>query len=476
MVHLAAECVPFARTGGLGEVVRTLAETQAASGAPVAVVMPLHRAVRDAGHALAPVTAPFAVRVGAREEWVRLLATAAHDGGPRTYFVDHPSFADRPGLYGDGGADYPDNAFRYALFSLAALAALPRIAGGAVVVHAHDWHAALAPVYLRTAAAEVGHAHPVATILSVHNAGFQGHFAPEVMPELGLPWSLFDWRRFEWYGRANLLKGGMSFADVVTTVSPTHAAELCTPVGGFGLHEAFAALGDRLVGVLNGIDPHEWDPAADPELPAHFSIDDPSGKRACRAALQRALGLAERADVPLFAFCARLAAQKGLDLLLESGVLDRTDAQFVFLGEGEARYASALTARAGAAPHRIGVQRAFSSAAEHRLLAGADACLVPSVYEPCGLTQMHAQRYGTVPVAHRVGGLADTIVDGETGFLFDAHTPAALADAVERAVAAHADAPRWTRMVAAAMRRDFGWARSASAYQRLYRQVLAGVR
>jgi starch synthase len=349
--------------------------------------------------------------------------------------------------------------------------ALPAIAPRASVLHAHDWHAALALPYLR--AKERGATAPrIATVLSVHNGGFQGVHGPELMPELGLPWSLYDWRLFEWYGRMNVLKGSLAFADVVTTVSPNHAAELRTPLGGFGLHEAFADLGDRLVGVLNGIDQRVWNPATDPHLPARFSVDRLEGKRACKTALQRAFGLAERPDLPLFAFCARLVAQKGLDALLQSGALDRRDAQFVVLGEGEARYASAIAARAAAAPDFLAASFTFTDALEHLLLGGADACLMPSMYEPCGLTQMRAQRYGALPVAHRVGGLADTVGDGTTGFLFAPHTPTALASAVDRAIAAFADPSHWSALVRTAMRRDFGWDRSASAYRDVYRRAV----
>ena len=470
VVHLAGECAPFARTGGLGEVVRTLAEAQAASGMSVSIIMPLYGVIRGIAGDLAPATESFAIRVGSRQERVRLLRTQARAGEPVTFFVDHPTFSTRPGLYGEGGEDYSDNAFRFALFSIAALTALRQIAPDASVLHAHDWHAALAPVYLRTVLRNDPTIPQLSTVLSVHNAGFQGQYSPGVMSELGLSWDLYNWRHFEWYGRVNVLKGGLTFAAVVTTVSPTHARELRTTLGGFGLHETFASLGDRLVGVLNGIDQHTWDPATDPHLPAQFSTSSLSGKRACKAALQRAFRLAPRPDVPLFALCARLVAQKGIDTLLDSGVLDRGDAQSILLGEGDAQYMSALAMRAMTAPGSIGVQLDFSDRMEHLLLAGADACLVPSVYEPCGLTQMRAQRYGTLPVAHRVGGLADTI-DEETGFLFAPHTPAALAGAFERAVTAYAEESHWTARMREAMHKDFGWAHSAATYREVYRRA-----
>jgi len=253
------------------------------------------------------------------------------------------------------------------------------------------------------------------------------------------------------------------------TVSPTHARELRTREGGFGLQETFTALGERLVGILNGIDLEVWNPETDPQIPARYSAADLAGKRHCKAALQRAYGLPQRSDTAVFAMGARLVAQKGFDIILADNSPLTPDAQFVFLGAGEERYARALAELAAAAPDRVGVELKFTDRLEHRLLAGADVLLMPSLYEPCGLTQMRAQRYGAIPVARRVGGLADTIEDGVTGFLFDAYTPEALAQAVARALAAYADPAAWRRLVRQAMTRDFGWERSAAQYLAVYR-------
>ena len=477
VVHLTAECWPFARTGGLGEAVRTLAQHQVLAGQAATVVMPLYRAVRDAGHALVPLAGvpDIPVRLGTRDEWVgfRRSGDAAPRNAPRFIFVEHPAFVERAGIYGEQGVDYSDNVWRYALFVMAALSALPRIAPEARVLHAHDWHAALAPAYLRTHFGLSPYHRRLGAVLSVHNAGFQGHCVPESMATLGLPASLYDWRLFEWHGRVNLLKGGLAFADLVTTVSPTHAAELRTELGGFGLHGAFDALGARLVGILNGIDQAAWDPATDPSLPARFSAGDLSGKRCCKAALQQAFGLPPRDDVPIVAMCARLAAQKGYDVLLGSRALADEGTQFVFVGQGEERFRQALAERASAAPHRIAARFDFGDALEHLLLAGADLCLMPSSYEPCGLTQMRAQRYGTIPVAHRIGGLADTIEHGVTGFLFAPYTTEALDGAMALALAHFAQPATWRRIVGAAMARDFGWKRSVAEYAAAYDKAVA---
>lgn len=481
VVHLAGELAPFARSGGLGEAVSSLATFQAASGIPTAVVMPLYDAVRRGDWAMEPVGPPFRVQVGPRSEEVRLWRSAgARDAAragalaPRVYFIESAAYFDRPGLYGPNGADYPDNARRYACFVLASLAVLPQIAPGPAILHAHDWHTALAPVYLRTYLADRPEYQHVSTVLSVHNAGYQGHFPPETVADVGLPWELFNWRQLEWYDRANLLKGGIAFADVVTTVSATHAHELRTYAGGFGLDGAFVALRDRFVGIANGIDQQAWDPATDPQIAANYSADNLEGKRRCRAALQRDMGLRKMAKVPIFAMSARLVGQKGLDLILGDPAYFALDAQFVFLGRGEPRYEEALAAIAERAPSRISAQLRFTEELEHRLLAGADMCLMPSQYEPCGLTQMRAQRYGTIPIARRVGGLADTIEDGVTGFLFDDYTPQDFMRAVMRAVDQYHDPDGWAAMMREAMSRDFGWERSAARYLNVYRRVLSG--
>ena len=268
-VHLSAECWPFARTGGLGEAVHGLAAAQAEAGAHATIVMPLYRAVREFGPALERVGHQFSVGIGPRTEWAFVYRLADQPTGPQVFFIEHPDFFDRTGIYGDLSGDYPDNAARFAFFCKATVAALPTIAPDVQVVHAHDWHAALALVYLRTTFSGSAFHERLATVLSVHNAGFQGHYPPETMLDLGLPLELYTDKRFEWYGRMNLLKGGIAFSDVVVTVSPTHARELCTPHGGFGLQETFVALGDRLIGILNGIDNGIWNPETDPQIAAH---------------------------------------------------------------------------------------------------------------------------------------------------------------------------------------------------------------
>jgi starch synthase len=468
-VHITAECWPFARTGGLGEAVAGLAASQATDGAAVTVIMPLYRAVREKAGALRPVGGPLPLTTGGGSETIQLYEVPALPGEPRVIFVDHPASFDRDGIYGENGRDYDDNGRRFALLSLAAVEALPHVAPAARIVHAHDWHAAPALARLRDQGTT---GRPVLRVLSIHNAAFQGQFGFECISGLGLRQSGTD---FECYGHANYLKGGLAAADLAFTVSPNHAAELRTPEGGFGMHEQFASLGDRLAGVLNGVDTTSWNPATDAFIASRYSRVALAGKAACKAALQRECGLAESPATPLFAMCTRLAEQKGLDLVLAAELSQITNAQFVFVGRGERRYEEALAALASAAPGRIALRLDFSDALEHRVIAGADALLMPSLFEPCGLTQMRAQAYGTLPVVRKVGGLVDTVVDTVTGFAFDDYTPAAFSGAVQGAIECHARKRMWRGMMRRGMLRDFGWDRAARQYAGHYRAGLVSI-
>jgi starch synthase len=484
IVHLTVELAPIARTGGLGEVVTSLAAYQAAAGLNVSIVMPLYRQIREQFPDLEPVDGPFAVEVAYRAHGAQLyklpvesareiIAMRGNAAPPAVYFIDNRDFFDRPGIYGDAAGSYGDSARRYAFLGAAAMKVLPRIAATPVLLHAHDWHTCLALAYLRTWYADSAYHQDVATVLTVHNAGFQGHYPPDTMADVGLDPRLYNFAQFEWYGRVNFLKGGIAFADGVTTVSMTHADELRTPEGGFGLHENFQLKGDRFIGILNGIDQTRWDPASDPDIAAPFSREDIGNKAVCRQALQRALGLAERPEVPIFVMTARLVQQKGLDLILENPWIFNADAQWVFLGNGDQRYVDGLRAIAARHPDRVFIDTDFSDEKEHDMMAGGDILLMPCRYEPCGLTQMRAQRYGTVPLVRRVGGLADTVHDGITGFVFSDFSASAFAEAIARAIVTYRDRDQWFRMMRDAMARDFGWERSEERYRDLYRTVLS---
>ena len=474
VVHLSAEYYPYARSGGLAEAVATLAAFQSRRGVRSAAIMPLYRSARAHAGRLEAVGEPLEVPLAGRVETVRILTEPDAPPGCRLYFVEHDGFYDRPRLYGEVRGDYEDNHLRFACFALAGAMALPRIADGPVLLHAHDWHAALALTYARTTLADRDPRYQsIATVLSVHNAGYQGHYPSSILPELGLPWELYNWRQLEWHGKLNLLKSGLTFADQVVTVSPNHASELRTPAGGFGLHGVFSSLGARFRGILNGIDPTEWDPRSDPILAEPFSSDDLSGKVACKLALQERFGLRRDARVPVFAMAARLVKQKGLDIILGDSALFALPAQFVFIGRGETRYESALRSIAGLLPDRVAVDTNFTDELEHYLMGGADFLLMPCQYEPCGLTQMRAQRYGVAPIVRRVGGLADTVEDGVTGFVFDPFRTEPLVGAALRGLDCYANPHEWTRMVRTAMARDFGWDRSVTSYLEVYRNAVA---
>lgn len=472
IVHLTSEYSPFARSGGLAEAVMGLANFQVQAGANVVVFLPLYRNVRDHAPDLAPLGRPIEVDLGFRTEQVRFFREVQPTPGPKVVFVDIPAYFNRAALYGEGGRDYPDNARRFAMFSRAVLDAIPRLIAGPVLVHAHDWHTSLALMYMRTYAGLRERYATTPTVLSVHNAGYQGHFPASMLNDCGIPMEVYNFRHLEWYNRINFLKGGLTFADMVVTVSPNHVGELCTPGGGFGLQEVFVWLGDRFTGILNGIDQTVWNPNTDDQITANYTRDDPiTGKAKCKAALQRSFGLPQRRRTPLFGMSSRMVTQKGLDLILNSHLVWNLDAQFVFLGAGEPHFERSLLNLAAKRPRHVGVQLDFTDRVEHRLMAGADMTLMPSQYEPCGLTQMRAQRYGTLPIARRVGGIADTITDDTTGFLFDEYKAGALDWAMSRALARFADRDAWLQRMEAAMRRDFGWERAAERYSAVYRRA-----
>ena len=473
VVHLTAEYTPYARTGGLAEAVQGLANIQTRQGIPVVVIVPLYREARNVAKNLVPIGNAVDVYVGPRREQVRFFRDGDITSGPMVVFVDHPGYFDRDGIYVERGADYPDNPRRFALFTRAALEVIPMVVKGPVLVHAHDWHSALALVYMRTYADLRRRYQGTAAVVSVHNGGYQGHFSPAIIGDLGIPPETFNYHQLEWYGKVNLLKGGLAFCDFAVTVSPSHSSELRTPEGGFGLHAMFASMGERFQGITNGIDQNIWNPATDTQITANFTRHDTSNKAKCKAALQRTFGLPQRSRVPVFGMCGRLVKQKGFDILLASGALNALDAQFVFLGAGEERYKAGLRSIAARRPQHISSEFKFTDKIEHRLIAGSDLLLMPSEYEPCGLTQMRAQRYGALVIGRRVGGISDTVHDDATGFLFDAFTPGAFDHAVGRALQRYNDTAAWRPRMHEAMGRDFGWESSASRYLQLYRRALA---
>jgi starch synthase len=476
VLHAAAEGLPFVKTGGLADVVASLPRALAPLGVESTVVLPAHRP------ALPNAPEPF--RTGRRV--AGQPGTPAPDGGfevleaardgVRWLLLDHPALFHREGPYLDRQArEWPDNAFRYASF--AAAAAELAAAEGADLVHAHDWPAGLIPVYEELRRTRLGGPRRFATLLTIHNVAYQGWFPASAWPLLGLPDAWFGPEGLEFYGGVNFLKGGILFADALTTVSPTYAEEIVTREGGAGLDGVLAARRDRLRGILNGIDDEVWDPRRDPHLVRRYGVDDAAeGKAACRAAVRRELGLAQDPAPPLAAVVTRLTEQKGVDLLLGAVPAFLPDrVQLAVLASGEPNWEGALLGLASAHPGRVAIRVGMDLPLAHRLEAGADLFLMPSRFEPCGLNQMYSQRYGTIPVVRRTGGLADTVVDAAepdgTGYVFRDANVGGLSWALDRALR-DAGTPAWDALRRRGMSRDFSWRRSARRYLDLYRRLV----
>jgi starch synthase len=391
--------------------------------------------------------------------------------GRRFHFVEHDGYFDRAGLYGEDGVDYPDNDRRFAYFARASLDAAATQGFAPDVVHLHDWQAALAAFLVRSEGALPGSS----VVYTVHNLAYQGVFPPATLTRVGLPGSAFTFRGLEFHGDVSYMKAGLVFADAVTTVSPRYAREIQTPAFGFGLEGVLrdrAAAGE-LYGILNGADYTDWSPEVDPNLPEPYTARRLSPKRLAKSALQRDLGLEVRRDAPLLGMVTRLDRQKGVDLVIELATdLVELGVQLAILGNGDPALERRLTRLAGRHAGWVGVRIGFVDSLAHLIQGGSDILLMPSRWEPCGLNQMYAMRYGTVPVVSAVGGLDDTIEEGRTGFKFEPDDPGGLLAAIQRAVARYrGDATAWKRMMRAGMAMDFSWTVSAREYLHLFATV-----
>jgi len=469
---------PFAKTGGLADVLGALPLALARLGWDATVVLPRYRGITAGTRVEA-----FPVSVGGFVRAVGFDEASVADGA-RAILVDCPDLYDREAFYGSANADYPDNALRFAFLSRAALEFVARRNRPPLVVHAHDWQAGLAPVYLST----LYSSHPVLggtpCVFTIHNLAYQGVFDAGWLPALDLGWEQFMVERMEYWGRISFMKGGIANSRVITTVSPRYAAEIQTPELGFGFDGILRARRNDLVGILNGIDTDEWDPARDRFLPKPYDWRDLSGKTDAKLAVLRHYGLPADASAlkrPLIGIVSRMVNQKGFDLIAAiAGDLPHLDASFAVLGTGDPLYQSMWQSLAAAQPSRVGVRIGFDEALAHLIEGGADIFLMPSRFEPCGLNQMYSMRYGTVPVVHEVGGLADTVQNYEpgkrncTGFSFREYRPDALLDALRRALALYADRDKWRALQLAGMREDFSWDRSAGEYVKIYERVTGG--
>jgi len=474
---VASEALPYAKTGGLADVTGALPKALARLGHAVTLVIPRYREVGAVGRAQRRV----ALAVGERSFDVGLVEVA-HGPNHRSVFVECDELYDRDGLYGIAGQDHPDNAVRFSVLAHGALAYAAGLDTPPSVVHAHDWQTGLVPVLLRARGAGTSAWRRVASMFTIHNLAYQGLFPAETMASLGLGWELFTQEGLEFWNQVSFLKGGINFAESVTTVSAAYAREILTPEHGEGLDGLLRHRRHLLSGIVNGIDLEAWDPRTDPHLPAPFSETDLEGKRAAKQAVLARYGLPqdERGLArPLIGMVSRMVDQKGLDLIREArDTLAGLEAGFVVLGTGESRNEEMWRELAATHPTRFGVRIGFDEPLAHLIEAGADLFLMPSRFEPCGLNQMYSMRYGTVPVVRATGGLVDTVrpFDPETGdgtgFSFEEYSASAMLAALNTALAVFGTPARWRTLQRAGMRQDFSWDAAAAAYVKEYRRAI----
>jgi len=484
ILMISSEVTPFAKTGGLGDVVGALSKELASLGHDVRVVCPLYGFLKP-GPAWREFAGAVSVHLGyGREEFCRVWQTALPGSKAEVHFIEFARYFARTGLYGESGGGYPDNPERFVFLTRAALDWCHASQWVPDIVHAHDWPAALAPVYLNT----VDRAGPLGragTVFTIHNLEHQGYSPKAILDFAGLPAWLFSADNLESFGQVNFMKGGLYHATKITTVSRHYAEEIKMHEGGCGLHELLRFRAGDLIGVPNGIDTTEWNPATDPHLPERYSTADLSGKVACKAALQQRMGLAQEPATPIFGAVARLYSQKGLDLLaaIIPELLKEMDAQFVVLGAGDAALAESFQGLARHYAGRVGVYIGYEERLAHLIEAGSDFFVMPSRFEPCGLNQMYSQAYGTPPIVRATGGLVDTVEPYQegrsegTGFLFVEPSARALHHAIQRAHDTYTDRPaELLALRLNGMNRDFSWTKSTRQYLKIYEWALSARR
>ena len=495
LLYVASEVLGFAKTGGLADVAGSLPRALARRGFECAIMLPLYRSARTGSIPVTPTGHSLTIPVGSRSVAGSIWQATLPDSEVPVYLIDQPDYFDRDdpaagrGLYQfslpDGRKrDYPDNSERFIFFARAVLESLPLLDYWPDVIHANDWQSGLIPVYLQEEyKTRVGY-DQIRTLFTIHNIGYQGQFWHWDMLLTGLEWRLFNFRQLEFYGQLNLLKAGIVFADVISTVSPTYAREIQTPYYSGGLDGVLAERRERLFGIVNGVDYQIWNPATDPHLIAKYDETTVTEQKPlCKAALQKRYGLPQEPRTPVLGMIARLVEQKGLDLLGKAAeTILKQGVQLTILGDGDPVYHQMLADLQKRHPNQVGIVFGFSEALAHQIEAGADVFLMPSQYEPAGLNQLYSLRYGTVPVVRATGGLADTIVDctpenlaagKATGFSFTAYIPAAFSHAIDRAVTLYRENPqKWLEIMRTGMRQDWSWDRVAAEYEKLYSLVV----
>jgi starch synthase len=474
---ISPEITPFAKTGGLADVVGTLALALERRGHTLRLVMPAYRSVLQGAFERAETAAQLSVPLSDRRVDASVLESRLGEN-ISVYFIRADSFYDREFLYGTAEGDYPDNAERYVFFCRAALELTRTFPVD--VLHCHDWQSAFMAIAVKTQPERYPELTGTKAVLTIHNLAFQGIFWEPDWHLLNLDRKWFTPRHLEFYGDINLLKGAITLADSITTVSPTYVKEILTPEQGFGLDGVLRDRASDLVGILNGVDYSHWSPEIDPFIARHYDQSTLSVKRTCKKSLQTSVGLPAEGKPPLVGVISRLTAQKGVDLiqLIFHELMER-DIQMVILGNGEPRYEEFFAEAAARFPKKVAVRLGFDEALAHRIEAGADLFLMPSLYEPCGLNQMFSLKYGTIPIVRAVGGLKDTVEDYNadngtgTGFVFVPYEPQALLQTIDRALRVYENKRAWTALRRRAMGKDFSWDRSAAAYETVYQQLLA---
>jgi starch synthase len=486
ILFATTEAVPFAKTGGLGDVCGSLPLELAKLGHEPVVMLPAFRQALTCGRPIEPTGVTFEVPIGRKTVAGALLRSSLPGGDVPVYLVEHNDYYNRAELYRENGRDYKDNCERFVFFCRAVLEAISALDLGTELVHCHDWQAGLLPAYLKTELCGVPPYDNIASLMTIHNIAYQGNFWHWDMELTGIDWKHFNWRQMEFYGNLSFLKTGLAFADTLTTVSPRYAEEIQSSPLGCGMEGILQHRHDELVGIINGVDYRMWNPQSDPYLGGHnYSVESfREGKRAAKAALQQEVGLPPVAGEPLVAMIGRLADQKGFDLVANviAHWAESSGVQWVILGTGEPHYEQLLTDLAAKFPDKVSVRIGFSNELAHRIEAGADIFLMPSRYEPCGLNQLYSLKYGTVPVVHATGGLADTITDASdaalaagtaNGFSFDHYNAAALERVLQRACQAFSNRAVWDQLIRTGMQQDWSWNRSAREYSRLYERTVA---
>jgi len=484
---VTSEAVPFAKTGGLADVAGAIPKSLAALGHEVALILPYYRQAREKFADQTEDTGiAFPVHLGPDAPVATIRVTRLPNSDVPVYLVDNPGFFDREYLYTPPEGDYPDNIKRFTFFAKAVLTTTKALNWAPDLYHCNDWQTALVPAYLKTTEADTAFHHNSRSVLTIHNLAYQGVFPLDVYPLTGLPDDLKKpMGALEFFGKMNLLKGGIIFADVLNTVSRRYAQEIQTEEFGAGLQDVLAARAreGNLHGIVNGIDYTVWNPAIDPLIPATYSPDDLAGKAICKAELQKLNGLPVRSDVPLIGLISRLDAQKGLDLVADIAEdLAALDLQFVLLGTGVQKFQDLLASLGTKYPDKLGINITFNNTVAHQIEAGSDIFLMPSRYEPCGLNQLYSLKYGTVPVVRKTGGLADTIVnctptsmgkETANGFSFESYSSRALLNTIKRALKLYPNRRAWRRLMLIGMRQDWSWDKSARDYLELYKRARA---